>query len=151
MRTFYYVGNFTGLYFTGQDVTLTGFGACVYSGWMCTSAILNKNYSLLHELYAQHKKLYGPPKTKSIDDLIFLVTLSSSTFLSDGPDGPVAPRKKLISFWTLRLLQWNHSILYDEPFLPSISFHIPLKWKNPQSTAERVRYLEEYKMKGGFW
>ncbi|XP_046641575.1 all-trans-retinol 13,14-reductase-like, partial [Daphnia pulicaria] len=60
-----------GLYFTGQDVTSTGFGACVYSGFMCTSAILNKNYSLLYELYAQHKKLYGPPKTKSIDDLIF--------------------------------------------------------------------------------
>ncbi|XP_046641861.1 all-trans-retinol 13,14-reductase-like [Daphnia pulicaria] len=58
-----------GLYFTGQDVTSAGFGSSVYSGFLCASAILNKHYSLLYELYAQHKKLYGPPKRS--DDLFF--------------------------------------------------------------------------------
>jgi hypothetical protein len=50
-------------------VTSTGFGSCVYSGFLCASAVLNKNYSLLYELYAQHKRLYGAPK--KYDDLFF--------------------------------------------------------------------------------
>ena len=66
---FHHARNCAGLYFTGQDVTSTGFGSCVYSGFLCASAVLNKKYSLLYELYAQHKRLYGPPK--KYDDLFF--------------------------------------------------------------------------------